>query len=72
MDDGAAIDDHRHPPGVGLRQPVFLGKAPRHGLDREPLMRQRHAGAPAERAEAPVRLGSGKVVHVDGHAWILT
>src|SRR5690348_17684306 len=31
------------------------------------LFRSRHAGAPAKRAEPPVRLGSGKVVHGDGH-----
>src|SRR5947207_9055299 len=62
-----AIDDHRHPPLVGLRQLILLGEAPRHRFDREPLMRQRHLRAPAERAEAAVRLGAGEIVHDDRH-----
>jgi hypothetical protein len=30
-------------------------------------MRQRHPGAPAERAEAAIRLGAGEIVHRDRH-----
>ena len=33
---------NRHPARIRLRQPILLGKAPRYGFDREPLMRERH------------------------------
>jgi len=66
--DLAAIDDDRHAAGIGLRQLVLLGEPPRHSLDFEPLMGERHAGAPAERTEPPVRLSARKVVKGDRHA----
>jgi len=72
VDDGPAVDDHRYPAGVGRWQLVFLGKAPRHGLDREPLMCERHPRTPAKRAKAPVLLGAGEVVEGDGHASVLS
>src|SRR5262249_28281769 len=63
--DTAVVDDHRYPPLIRLRQPVFLGEPPGHGLDLELLMRERHAGAPAKRAEPSARLGAGKIVEHD-------
>src|SRR5205085_1541018 len=67
MHDPAVIDDDRHPPVIGLRQFVLFGEAPRHGLDRETLVGQRHLGAPAEWAEAALRLDTGEIVQCDGH-----
>src|SRR5580704_1739441 len=58
----AAIDNDRHPAAIRLRQPCLFGKAPRHGLDLEPFVRERHARAPAEWAEAPVRLDAREIV----------
>src|ERR1700752_1187355 len=58
-------------PAFGCGSLSFFGKAPRQGLDVEPLMRKRHARAPTERAETAVRLGAGQVVHRDRHAWLL-
>src|ERR1700730_6875733 len=65
--DLAAIDDDGHSATVRLRQLVLLSEPPRHGLDLEPLMGERHPGSPAERAEATLRLGAGEIVKGDGH-----
>jgi hypothetical protein len=67
MDNSITIDNDWHPAGIRLRQLVLLGEARCHGLDVEPLMGERHLGAPAERAEAAIRLGAGQVVHRDCH-----
>jgi len=65
--DLAAVDDDRHAAVIGRGQFGGLGKPPRHGLDREPLMRERHPRAPAERAEPAIGFGAGEVVHRDRH-----
>ena len=67
MHDPAVIDNDRHAPVIGLRQFVLFGEPPRQGLDREPLMGQRHLGAPTEWAEAALRLDTGEIVHRDRH-----
>src|SRR5260370_1799276 len=71
MDNPIAINDDRYPARVRLRQFVLFGEAPRHGLDRQPLMGERHLAAPAERAETAIRLGAGQVVYRDRHARLL-
>jgi len=67
MHDLTVIDDHRHAARIGLRQLVFLGEPPRHCLGLYPLMSKRHLAAPAERAETPIRLGTGEIVKNDRH-----
>jgi hypothetical protein len=66
----AVIDDDRDPSVIWLRQPLLLGEAPRHRLDLEALMRERHAGAPAERAEPPLCFRAGEIVERDRHAFL--
>ena len=45
-------------PGEG--DGLLLGEAPGHALERNPLQRQRHADAPAERAEHALRIGAAQ------------
>src|SRR5439155_20781146 len=67
VDDLAAIGNHRHPDGIGLRQLLLLSEPPRHGLDTEALVGERHLGAPTERAEPPLRVSAGEIIKGDGH-----
>jgi len=66
-DGPALIDDDGDPFAARECELLFLGVPPRHRLDRQPLVRQRHARAPAIGAEPEGGIGAGQIEQGNGH-----
>jgi hypothetical protein len=66
--DLVAVDEHGHTPLPRHGDRLLVGEAPRHGLGGEAFVGQRQASAPAERAEAPLGIGTGEIeeLHAQG------
>ena len=70
-DRAPVLDQHRHLVRSREGERLRLGEPPRPALEGEALVLQGEADAPAERAEAPVRIGGGEFVEHAGHECFL-
>ncbi len=66
-DDCTAIIDHRYGFLPAPLNRTDLGEQRRHGFHIEPLVGQRHAGAPTGRGKPQITVGCAKIIQLDGH-----